>query len=417
MPTKKDVETFLAAYQPEVRDVVCAARRLCLLTVTLVAASSFACNDRNTASTVGRGEPPKAATLEAEFDALVPKLLAEKGVPGVSIAVVQGGKITLEKAYGLADKAKKKPVTSQTRFQIGSISKTLAAWAVMTLVDRGQVELDAPIDRYLKRWHLPKSEFDSNKVTVRRLLSHTSGLSVYPSEDVAIDDKSPPLEVALSRDRGTAYGRLRVVRSPGTGYEYNNGNYTIIQLLIEDVTGEGFGPYLRRTILDPLGMKDSGYDWSANLRAVVATPHRENGTALPHYQYRNQEASGGLYTTALDLARFVAAAMSGTDDAKVGRGVLKPETISQLLRPALNTDGMHTLCYKVMPVSKDVRLISHNGANPGWRSTFMFHPESGNGIVILTNSDVGGRIVGQIVMAWAEHAGIDMSELRKGTPK
>jgi CubicO group peptidase (beta-lactamase class C family) len=94
--------------------------------------------------------------LEAELDVLVPKLLKEQDVPGVSIAVIQNGNVTLAKGYGLADKSKGAPVKSETRFQIGSVSKSLTAWGVMKLVERDLVELDAPVDRYLKRWHLPK---------------------------------------------------------------------------------------------------------------------------------------------------------------------------------------------------------------------------------------------------------------------
>lgn len=358
--------------------------------------------------------PDEQAVVERlahEWDVLVPKLLEEKGVPGVSIAVVRGGKITLAKAYGWADKSKGTSVTPTTRFQVGSVSKTLAAWAVMTLVEQGRVDLDAPVDRHLKRWHLPKSEFGNNKVTVRRLLSHTSGLSVYPSEDIGLSEKPLPLEVALSRDRGGTYGKLRVVREPGNDHEYNNGNYSIVQLLIEDVTGEPFATYTRRTILDPLGMKESGYEWSVELQTLAATPYDEDGHALPHYQNTNWEASGGLYTTASDLARFVAAAMPGVGSTPPGRGLLKPETVAQMFVPAPKTDGMHTLCYKVMPVSKIVRLLSHNGANPGWRAAFMFHPESGNGIVVLTNSDIGGGIVGQIVCAWSRLVRINMTDL------
>jgi len=362
-------------------------------------------------------EPPAhvnagADALEARFDQIVPALLKHKGVPAVSIAVVQRGSIALSKAYGNADRLKKTPATVRTRFQIASVSKPLAAWGVMALRDQGRVELDAPAGRYLKRWQLPKGDFDNDKVTVRRLLSHTSGLSIYPSEDNPLDGKLPPLEEALTRPRGE-FGKLRVVQEPGTAFQYNNGNYAVLQLLVEEVTGEPFAAYMRRTVLGPLGMKESGYEWSAELRAVVATPHREDGTAFPQLQYTNQEASGGLYATASDLARFVAASMPGADKASAGRGVLKPATVRLMLAPADHTDGMYALGYKTMPVSKDVRLMSHDGANPGWRAVFMLHEPTGNGLVILTNSGVGGRIVAPIVLAWAEWAGIDLSPLNK----
>src|SRR5262245_54571232 len=103
----------------------------------------------------------KTDRLQEELDLLVTKLLKEQKVPGVSIAIVQGEKILLAKGYGFADMSKGVPVKPETRFQIGSVSKTLTAWGVMKLVERGLINLDAPIDRYLKRWHLPKTEFDN----------------------------------------------------------------------------------------------------------------------------------------------------------------------------------------------------------------------------------------------------------------
>jgi len=355
----------------------------------------------------------KTGSLEAELDVLVPRLLEERGVPGVSIAVIEGGNVILSKGYGVADKNKGTSVKPETRFQIGSVSKTLTAWGVMRLVERELVDLDAPVDRYLKRWHLPKSDFDSNKVTVRALLSHTSGLSIYPAS-ASINlylpgEKMPSLEESLSRSWGS-YGALRVIAEPSTRFEYNNGNYIVLQLMIEDVTGEPFADYMQRTLFKPLGMSNTGYAWTPELQAVVATPYNPNGEAWRHYQGVGQ-GSGGVYTTASDLARFVAAAMPDVKGTTAGRGVLKPETARQMLVPADNTNGSYGLGYKMFPVSTEVQLISHDGANEGWRAMFLIHPQKAHGIVILTNSDIGGKIMGPIVCAWSERTTINMSPL------
>ena len=357
----------------------------------------------------------RADGLEEEFDALVPELLKEQNVPGVSIAVISGGRVVWSKGYGPADKSKGAPVRQETRFNIGSVSKTLSAWGVMTLVEKGMVDLDAPIDRYLKRWHLPKSDFDNSKVTVRRLLSHTAGLSVYPAS-ASINgylpgEKMLSLEESLSRSRGE-WGRLRVTEEPGTRFQYTNGSYAVLQLLIEDVTGEPFADYMQRAIFKPLGMASTGYRWTPELQTVVATPYNPDGEAWPHYQFVEQ-ASGGVYTTASDLAQLVAA-LSSNDGQIAGRGALKPQTVEQMIAPAEGSNGMYGLGYKIMPVSKEVRMLMHDGSNEGWRAIFLIHPQKGDGIVLLTNSDIGGKVMGRIVCARFARTTIDMSALCSG---
>ncbi|MCI0487632.1 MAG: beta-lactamase family protein [Blastocatellia bacterium] len=371
--------------------------------------------------TIGCGHPAlqtKADSLEVELDALIPKLLDRQGVPGVSIAVIRGGEFVWSKGYGLADKEKGTPVGRETRFNIGSVSKTMTAWAVMTLVEKGLVDLDAPACRYLKRWHLPESEFDNDKVTLRRLLSHTSGLSTYPAS-ASINgylpgEKMPTLEEALSRSYGT-FGNLRVTREPGGDFQYNNGNYVILQLLIEDVAGRSFADYMKRTIFDPLGMSHTTYEWSPELRASVATPYDQNGEAWPHYQYV-ERGSGGVYTTASDLAQFVTT-ISDTRNQPAGRGILKAETVGQMISPAAGTEGKYGVGYKMFPVSNELRLISHDGANEGWRAMFLVHPQKGDGIVILANSDIGGKVAAPIICAVFARTTVDLSPLCKEVSK
>lgn len=334
----------------------------------------------------------------------------------MSLAVVRGGSVVLAKGYGLADKRAGTPVRPETRFQIGSVSKSLTAWAVMTLAAGGRVELDAPVDRYLRRWHLPKSDFDNGKVTVRRVLDHTAGLSVRGYHGVFRPGETlPTLEESLSGYSGSD-GGLRVTQEPGAAFEYSSGGYTLLQLLIEDISAEPFAAYMRSTIFEPLGMTNSTYRWTPKLAATVATPYSASGTPYPHFQFVEQ-GSGGLYTTGADLARFVAAAMPEKGGLAAGRGLLKPATVHQMLSPSGGTDGRFGLGYKMFPVSKDVRLVTHDGANEGWRAMFLMEPQKGDGIVVLTNSDVGGKIVAPIVCAWSERTTIDMAPLCKSVQR
>lgn len=357
-----------------------------------------------------RSRDASTDVLAARLDGLVPTLLARTGVPGAQIAVIDKGAVVWTGNYGLADLSRSQPVTEGTLFNIGSVSKTVAAWGVLALVEaRADLALDSPVQQHLTRWRIPPSEFDVNGVTLRRLLSHTSGLSVLPASESFT--YPPSLEGILSQSYG-AFGRLRLVRTPGASFEYNNGNYTLLELLVEEVTGLKFARYMRQAVLGPLGMDVSTYTPRADL---LATPYDEKTQPRPQAHADVGDASGGLYTTAADLARLVAAAMRGPDGSPPGRGILRPETVATMITPAPETGGRYGLGYKMLPVSDTLRMIGHDGSNPGWNATFMAAPEKGVGIVVLTNSRAGAAIVADIVCTWADwETGIELTGLCDG---
>ena len=130
----------------------------------------------------------------SEIEKKIPQLLHDFTVPGAAIAIIENGEIVLQKGYGFSDIEKEVKVNTKTGFNIGSISKTIAAWGVMKLVQEGKIDLDAPAEKYLSRWHLPESEFNSNEVTIRRLLSHTAGLSLHGYPGWSPNDKLPTIE-------------------------------------------------------------------------------------------------------------------------------------------------------------------------------------------------------------------------------
>src|SRR5512147_1645928 len=171
-----------------------------------------------------------------KFDQLLPQLMEQYKVPGVAVSLVQGEAVW-SKGYGLADKKQSVPVTADTVFQAASISKAVTSWGVMRLVENGQLELDAPVEQYLTRWHLPPSNYDPSGVTIRRLLSHSAGLSVGGYPGLSPDLKLPSLEESLSGNNGGA-GEVRIVLEPGTQFSYSGGGFTLLQLIIEEVTGE-----------------------------------------------------------------------------------------------------------------------------------------------------------------------------------
>ena len=335
--------------------------------------------------------------------------LAAFEVPGVAVALVRDGRLTWSKGYGRAELARGVAVTPDTVFQVGSISKPLTAWGVMRLVQQGKLDLEAPVERYLTRWHLPPSPFDPADVTIGRLLSHTAGLNSQDYSPISTRPL-PSLEQSLSGESGGVKARsgtddVRITMEPGQQRSYSNGGYTLLQLVIEEVTGEPFARYMQREVLDPLGMTHSSFTFQEDLRAQSATGYDDAGRAVPRSALTEQ-AAGGLQTTARDLASFVSAGMTGPHGEPAGRGVLTPQSVTALFARHDLPDGSTTsLGYEVQTLPDGTHAAGHGGKNTGWRADFLTLPDRREGIVVLTNSDRLDGIVGLTEQAWGDWLG------------
>ncbi|MBT8401121.1 MAG: class A beta-lactamase-related serine hydrolase [Rhodothermia bacterium] len=334
----------------------------------------------------------------AAIEAAVPGYLENFLVPGAAVALIEGGEIVYEKGFGMADIAEGKRVTPSTGFNIGSISKTVAAWGVMRLVEEGRIELDAPVQRYLTRWQLPESEYDATGVTVRRLLSHTAGLSLHGYPGFGPDDELPTIEASLSGDTNGS-DDVRLIMEPGSQWRYSGGGYTMLQLLVEEVTGRSFADYLLDAVLQPLGMTRSNYTLTPEILAGSAEAYDEFGEPTPNPRFTAQ-AAAGLHTTVHDLAIFAAAGLSQGRGHDPGRGVLKPETVKLMMTPAPASDSSYGLGYGVSWFEDGKAVAGHGGANRGWHANFQIVPETGNGIAIVTNGSNGWSVHRQIYCDW-----------------
>ena len=205
----------------------------------------------------------------------------------------------------------------------------------MALVQERKLDLDAPVSRYLTRWALPPSAFDNNKVTVRRLLSHTAGLTDgLGYAGFAPGAAVPSLVETLKRpdaDPGVN-GTIGVGYEPGSDWKYSGGGYAILQLLIEEVSGESFEAFMQRVVFGPLGMARSSYIWAPTEGTTLATFYDVESKPTPHYRY-SAVAAVSLYTTVSDLTRFVQANLPGKSGEPIGRGVLSPATVSEMWKP------------------------------------------------------------------------------------
>jgi len=288
------------------------------------------------------------------------------------------------------------PVDRDTLFQVSSLSKWISAWGVMALVEAGKLDLDRPVSSYLKRWSLPKSEFNNDGVSVRRLLSHTAGLTDglgYAGFPPGTAVQS--LEASLTRAADAspqANGSVGVGLAPGSQWRYSGGGYTLLQLLIEEVSGEPFDLFMKRTVLQPLGMTRSTFVLASDA-SNVAEFFDANGRRSPHYRFASLAATS-LYTSASDMTHFIAAHVPGPAGEPAGRGVLTPATVASMRTPLASQYGaeiwgLGTMLYA--PNGKGDFIVGHDGTNePAINTTARLDPSSGDGIVIL---ETGNRLL------------------------
>ena len=354
--------------------------------------SARKCEDAATAHAASLDE------LLAKLDTEVPGWLKQANVPGAAVAVIQDGVVTATRGYGLANVEKQIPVTPTTGFNVGSISKAIAAWGVMTLVEQGKLDLDAPVETYLTRWHLPDTQFDERGITIRRLLSHTAGLSLHGYPGWGPNKVLPTLEQSLSGKTNGA-GAVYLIMEPGTRWQYSGGGYTLAQLIVEEVTGKSFEDYVREAVLRPLGMTASDYHLSKELLARSSLAYVERSRPTPNPRFTAQ-AAAGLHTTVEDLATFAAAALATDTGKPAGRGVLQPQTVELMLTPAPASNGTYGLGYSTTLRSTGRQGRGHGGSNRGWEAVFEVVPETRDGIVVLTNSSNGGRVYQRVVQTW-----------------
>jgi CubicO group peptidase (beta-lactamase class C family) len=324
-------------------------------------------------------------------------------VPGVTIALVEDGAVVWNSGFGVADTSTGEPVTSETVFRVASISKPVAAWAVLSLVDGGAIGLDSPVHTHLSRWQLPGSVFDEDGVTVRRLLSHSAGTSVDYINFIPGTEPMPTLQEQLAGAWSDG-GPVELIAEPGTQYSYSGAGYSILQLLVEEVTGDEFGTWAKREVLDPLGMSHSTFDQATAIPGL-ATGHDSAAEPIQPYRYAGL-AGAGLFSTAADLGRFVAAAMPGRDGEAPGRGVLEPETVDAMLSAEIDTEvpGIGSGLGYLLDHRSGTLVAAHSGSDVGWNAKVLFVPSAERGIVILTNSDNGGNLHVQLGCAWSAWA-------------
>ena len=314
-------------------------------------------------------------------------------VPGVSVAVISNGVVVWAKGYGVRELGGA-AVTPETLFQAASISKTATAIAALRLVELGKLSLDEDVNLKLKSWKLPTSEaMQGEKVTLRRLLSHTAGTTVHGFPGYAQGAPMPTLPQVLDGIKPANTAPVRVDIKPGTQWRYSGGGYEIVQQLIQDVTGKPFAEVMQELVLAPLHMKESTYEQPLPKRlwADAATAYNSDGVAIPgKWHIYPEQAAAGLWTTPSDLAKII------LEIQRPGR-VLSEKTVDLMNTPVLDHYGLGLQ----LSDTGGQKAFSHGGANEGFRCMLWGYREGGRGAVVMTNGDNGAQLAQEILAAIA----------------
>ena len=323
-----------------------------------------------------KGEPIKSFRLQDR--------MKYYNVPGVSILVLKNGNVHWSKLYGVADANEGTELNEETLFQVASVAKPFTALGILKLFEKGRINLDVDVNEYLKDWQLAETEFSKKEVdSIRRILSHTAGLSGHGFDGYPQDGDFPSTIDVLN---GAAASQAIVVDDlPGKNWRYSGGGYVILQRVIEDVTGMPFAKYMETEILKPLGMSNSTFQQplDSNKYKNVSSAHNNQGEVVPGKWYNYPEAgAGGLWSTALDLAKYckeIQEIYAGKRD-----GIISKKTLDMMFEKTLNDWG---LGLHMMGEANDL-MFGHEGMNEGFFADFRSFAK-GDGVIVLTNGSTG----------------------------
>jgi len=295
-------------------------------------------------------------------------------LPGLSLAVLKGGKVILTRGLGFADLEKKTPVTPETAFEVGSITKQFTAAAIMLLVEDGKLHLDDPIVPYLdgasESWR---------SITIRHLLTHTSGIGDHTGDPVLKEKRKT--QFLDPKDVLQVMGAKKLEFEPGEKHSYSNTNYFLLGLIVTKISGRPYSQFMAERIFKPLGMR------STRLTNGKAAPDLAQGykTTGAKTDYINSTSEGGLISTVLDLAKWVMALDAGK--------VIKKESLAQVLTPLTLNNGNHVGYGFGWIINSDKSsgnpIIEHGGFTYGFSNFITRLPTDGLTVIALTNSDRG----------------------------
>jgi len=361
-----------------------------------LAASSPAGAQTSVSEVMARIEAAQTPNRQGLDPFTLQELMDKYHVPGLSIAVIRDFAIHWAKGYGISDVATGAPVENDTLFQAASISKPVAAMAVLKAVEEGKFSLDDDINKILKSWQLPVDGFTpGGPVTPRALLSHTSGTGdgfgfpgYHPSAPL------PTTVQILDGQSPSNVGAVRMERPPLTGMKYSGGGVTIMELALVDALGKPFPRILEEWVLGPVGMTESAFEQPLGPKrdAKAARAHDGQGKAMDAkwHVYPELEAAG-LWTTSVDLAKL--AIEIQTSLRNESNRVLTRESVREMMEPV--GVGDYAVGFEISKMGEGW-YFGHGGGNWGFRCDLEAHKVKGYGVAIMTNGDNGGILIREL---------------------
>lgn len=319
------------------------------------------------------------------FTEAVNHQIEKEFVGNFAMAIMKNGTIEKELFY-----SKNKKVDKHTIFQVSSLSKIVSAVGVMKLVELGKINLDTPVSKYLKRWKLPPSQFDNEEVTVRKLLSHTAGLTDgLGYNGFTNKDSTQTLEQSLTKakdaDDGES-GEVKVGIEPGSKWKYSGGGFTLLQLLVEETSGQAFNDFMKDSLFTPLKMTSSSYILNDTIKSRLCEFYNSEKSTAPHFYYSSLAATS-LYTSLSDLETFFQLFFKGKNGESIGRGQISPESLKQMRKSHWDMMGeriygLGTMLY--IDIDKNEDIFGHDGkSTPPINTAIRINPKTGDGIIIL----------------------------------
>jgi CubicO group peptidase (beta-lactamase class C family) len=331
--------------------------------------------------------------------------MAHFRVPGVSIAVLDDGKVAWAKGYGVLQVGGSEPVDTETVFSVGSVSKVGAAAATLRLVDSGRLGLDRPVNDYLSAWQVPENELTAQvPVTLRRIMSHTAGLTVHGFADFQPDEDLPTTVQILESSGPAKNPAVFVDLLPGSEFRYSGGGVTVEQLVVEETMETDFPTAARMLVFEPLGMSRSTYENPVPAsHGNIAKAHDGLGrpTALPRgYEAMPETAASGLWTTPTDYAKLVIAfieAYNGAEDPFISHELAE----DVMMRVAPSQFGLGP------EIAGEAGMLRfrHGGANNSYKAYMEGHLVTGDGVIVFTNGTRGHQLYAEIIRAVAAAEG------------
>ncbi len=314
----------------------------------------------------------------------IEKRMSETGIKGLSIAVIKDYKIEWAKGYGWANVEEKRKVTTVTRFQAASISKSINSMGILKLFEMRKLDPEADINNYLRSWKFPYDSISKNKkISVYQLLSHTAGLDIHGFPGYKKTDTLPTIQQILDGKPPANTKAVRSLFEPGIKFKYSGGGTTISQMIVADLTKANYADWMQKNVLQPLGMTNSSYQQPPTSNADLATGYYQDGKpVIGNYHIYPEQAAAGLWTTPTDLAKYIIECQLALEGKS--KKVLSQAMMKKRLTPYMDS----VAALGVFIENRRASLyFNHNGGNEAFLCTSYGSMQDGNGVVIMINGE------------------------------